>query len=528
MRGVFLKIALRLFCGFVYSALVKNFMSLPYFIQSLSALVIGSAVTSISPAATPPNIIIFYADDMGYGDLAANNPASKIPTPNLDKLAAEGARFTDGHSSSGICTPSRYAMLTGRHHWRDFHDIAGAFDGTVFKKGQLTLPAMLREKGYTTACIGKWHLGFDWDGIRKPGTPKNSIEHTDFDWTKPFAGGPLDHGFDTYFGDNVINFPPYAWIENDKLVEPPDTTLKTPPGKPKEGGWECRPGPARSDWDFYKVLPTLTRKSVEYVRSRKGKEQPFFLYVPFPSPHAPIIPNNEFDKKSKAGPYGDYVVQTDDACGQILRALREAGLANNTIVIFSADNGPEHFAYARDQKYDHWSSTPFRGLKRDIYEGGHHVPFLIKWPEVIKPGTVSSALISQVDLMATFADAAGYDLPHTSAEDSYDFLPFLRGKVSEAPRTTIVHNTKKDHYAIRHGDWLLVDAKNGYGQSSPQPWMKKHNQPADDDQPVELYNLKGDPGQRNNLAVQHPDTVIELQALLKKIRQQGHSAPRLD
>jgi arylsulfatase A len=481
-----------------------------------------------APATAKPNILILYADDMGYGDLGANNPASRIPTPNLDRLAAEGLRFTDGHSSSGVCTPSRYAMLTGRHHWRDFHGIAGAFDGPVFKPGQLTMPAMLRQQGYATACIGKWHLGMDWDAIRIPGTPKKTIQHSDFDWTKKFPGGPVDHGFDYYFGDNVINFPPYAWIENDRLVAPPDTTLTNVPGKPKEGAWECRPGPARSDWDFYQVLPTLTRKGVEYIQSRKNKAQPFFLYFPLPSPHAPIVPTDAFDGKSKAGAYGDYVAETDDMCGQLLAALRQSGLESNTIVIFSADNGPEFYAYARDERFDHWSAAPFRGLKRDIYEGGHHVPFVIKWPGVTKAGAVTHALMSQVDLMATFAALGNFDLPKNAAEDSFNFAPWLKGETKTPPRSTMVHNTNAKDYAIRDGDWLLVDAKSGAARRATPAWDKKHHQPPDDDLPVELYNLKDDIGQRHNLAAGHPEKVAELQALLKKVRDQGHSSPRLD
>jgi arylsulfatase A len=483
---------------------------------------------SAAALAAPPNIVILYADDMGYGDLGANNPKSKIPTPNLDRLSAEGMRFTDGHSSSGICTPSRYSLLTGRHHWRDFHGIVNALGPTVFKKDQLTLPQMLREKGYATACIGKWHLGWNWDAIRKPGTPKKSIKHTDFDWSMAVPDGPLDHGFDHYFGDTVINFPPYAWINDNKLVDPPDTTFTNNPIHPKEGEWECRPGPARSDWDFYQNLPTLTRKAVEYVTSRKGSDKPFFLYVPFPSPHAPIIPTAAFDGKSKAGPFGDYVVQTDDACGQILNAIKEIGAEENTIVIFSADNGPEIYAYARDEKYGHWSAAPFRGLKRDIYEGGHHVPFVIKWPGLTKPGTVSDALISQVDFVATFAGLLKYDLPDHSAEDSHDFFPFLSGKSEKAPRTTIVHNTNPEKYALRHNGWLLIDTKTGNARPVPKEWMTKHEVPADDEQPVELYNLKDDITQRHNLAAEHPETVREMQLLLRKIRDQGHSAPRLD
>lgn len=476
-----------------------------------------------------PNIVILYADDMGFGDLAANNPASKIPTPHLDKLVATGMNFTDGHSSSGVCTPSRYALLTGRHHWRDFHGIVNSFGGTVFKEGQLTLPGMLQENGYTTACIGKWHLGWDWDAIRKPDTPRKSIEPDHFDWSKPVPGGPLARGFDHYFGDTVINFPPYAWIEDDKLVTAPDTLMDTNKWKPiKEGNWECRPGPMVTGWDPYQNLPETTRRGVEYIRAQKDSGKPFFLYFAYPSPHAPIIPNDEFDGKSEAGPYGDFVFETDNSIGKLLAALEESGQADNTIVIFSADNGSEYYAYERDEKYDHWSSAPFRGLKRDIYEGGHHVPFIIRWPGVTKPGSSSGALISQVDLMATLASLLGHDLPQNSAEDSHDFLPYLQGRADAGPRTSMVHNTNANQYAVRDGDWVLINTKTGWARPAPPEWNAKHQQPADDGQPVELYNLKEDIQQRHNLASNHPERVEALQALLKKLRNQGHSAPRLD
>ncbi len=494
------------------------------FFASLSLVGLASGATP-DGSSTRPNVLVLYADDMGYGDLGANNPKSKIPTPHLDQLAASGMRFTDGHSSSGICTPSRYALLTGRHHWRDFHGIAGAFDGSFFKPGQLTMAAMLRQKGYATACIGKWHLGFDWDAIRKPGFEKNAVSHEAYDWSKPFPGGPLSVGFDHYFGDNVINFPPYAWIMDDRIPVPPDMTLKKVPLAPKEGSWECRDGPGRSDWDFYKVLPTLTEKGEAYIRSRKGKAEPFFLYFPLPSPHAPIIPNDEFDGKSKAGPYGDFVVQTDDSCGRLLTALRESGLESNTIVIFSADNGPENYAYARDAKFDHWSAAPFRGLKRDIYEGGHHVPFLIRWPGVTKPGAVTDALIGQVDLMATLAAALDFKLPADAAADSHNFLPWLKGEQKSSPRVSMVHNTSAKKYAFRHGDWLLVDDSTGAARLAPAEWNNKHKYEPEDKQQVELYNLKEDIGQRHNLAEKHPDKVKELQAALAKTREEPRSAP---
>jgi len=479
------------------------------------------AATTLALPAAPPNILLLYADDLGYGDLGVNNPASKIPTPHLDKLAAAGMNFTDGHSSSGICTPSRYALLTGRHHWRDFHGIVKAFGKPPFKEGQLTMPGMLREKGYATACIGKWHLGWDWDAIRKPDTPAQSNHFGDFDWTQPVPGGPLDRGFDHYFGDTAINFPPYAWIEDDKLVDAPDTMMDTTMWKKiKEGNWECRPGPMVTGWDPYENIPETTRRGVEYIRSHKDSEKPFFLYFAYPSPHAPIIPNDEFDGKSQAGPYGDFVFETDHSVGQLLAALEETGQAENTIVIFTADNGPEHYAYPRDEKYDHWSSAPFRGLKRDLYEGGHHVPTIIRWPGVIKPETTSHALISQTDFMATFASLVGYELPGSAADDSFDFLPYLRGQVETGPRTSMVHNTKIDHYALRDGDWVLIDTDTGYtSRKAPPAWNEKHKYPANDNQPVELYNLKEDIGQRINLAARHPEKVKEMQDLLKMIRQ---------
>ena len=497
-------------------------------------LLAGAAPVSLLSAAEVaphrPNVVILYADDMGYGDLAANNPDSKIPTPNLDGLAAEGMRFTDAHSSSGICTPSRYALLTGRHHWRDFHGIVGSFGASVFKPGQLTLPEMLQRCGYDTACVGKWHLGWNWDAIRRPGTDPKSHAHADFEWSRPIPDGPLAHGFDRYFGDDVINFPPYAWIENDRVVEAPDTTLERMPGRPKEGEWECRPGPARREWDPYQVLPKLTDQAVDFVRSRRGDPRPFLLYFPLPSPHAPIVPTDAFDGRSGAGPFGDYVVQTDDACGRVLAALREAELESDTVVVFSSDNGPEIYAYARDAAFDHWSAAPFRGLKRDLYEGGHHVPFLLKWPGVTQAGAVSDALVSQVDLMATLADAIGFELPPDAAADSHDLFPWLTGRAVVPPRHTIVHNTAAGRYAIRHDGWLLVDGGTGVTEprkrSPPAAWNEKHGYPAEDGQPAELYDLRQDAGQRRNLAADQPGQVRELRDRLERIRREERSAPR--
>ena len=504
-----------------------------------AALLLGcqpQETASTEPAK--PNILILYADDLGYGDLGSYNPDSKIPTPHLDRLAAEGMRFTDGHSSSGICTPSRYAMLTGRHHWRKFHGIVGVFENSVFDAEELTLPEMLQAEGYTTAAIGKWHLGWDWSALVQPDAEplvynerrnRTTYKPDAMNWSKPISNGPLAHGFDYYFGDTVINFPPYAWIENDRVMEAPDRMMDESLWKPvKEGNWECRPGPMVSGWDPYENIPTTTEKGVAKIRELAARDEPFLLYFAFPSPHAPIIPNDRFDGASEAGPYGDFVVETDAAVGRLLDALREAGVAEDTMVIFSSDNGPEHYAYERDEKTGHWSSDPLRGAKRDIYEGGHRVPFIVKWPGVVEAGSESDALVSQIDLMATLAGALGVDLPDDQAEDSHNQLPVLTGERTSA-RDTHIHNTFEDHYAIRHGNWLLIDAEMGYTRMRPklEKWEERHGY-EDNDLPFELYRLDQDMEQRENLAAQHPKKVEELQALLKRIREQGFSAPRLE
>jgi arylsulfatase A len=481
-----------------------------------------------------PNILILYADDLGYGDLASYNPASKIPTPHLDRLASQGMRFTDAHSSSGVCSPSRHALLTGRYHWRDFHEVVKSFGPSVFRPGIPTLPAMLRAEGYATAAIGKWHLGWDWNAIKKesarPGgrAGKNQVLGPEaFDWSRPIPGGPLSVGFDHYFGDDVINFPPYCWIEDDKVVRAPDTMMDPRQWKPlKEGAWECRPGPMATGWDPYQNIPVTTARAVDFILSRKDAEKPFFLYFAYPSPHAPIIPNEEFRGKSGAGPYGDFLVETDHSIGRILGALEEAGLADDTLVVFSADNGPEHYAYLRDKKFAHWSSHPLRGVKRDLYEGGHRIPFLARWPGVVPPGRVCDALVSQIDLMATFAAVVGHTLPPNAAVDSHDLLPVLRGG-SGPVRENLIHNTTPEGYAIRQGDWVLVESRDGYVSRRDPDWESRHSYPADDDHPVELYHLKADLAQKQNLAAAHPEKVQELGQALRRIRQQARSAPRL-
>ena len=475
-----------------------------------------------------PNIIILYADDMGFGDLAIENVNSKIPTPNLDKLASEGLLMTDAHSSSGICTPSRYALLTGRYHWRDFHDIVKSMEGSVFKEEQLTLPGLMKSNGYATAAIGKWHLGWDWEAIRKKNflnKEKSVLRGKEieiwpseaYDWSKSIPHGPLSIGFDYYFGDGTINFPPYVWIENDKVTETPTTTMVHPKGVSLEGNWELRPGPAVKNWNLFDVLPTLTKKAVSYIENRKEQKTPFFLYMAFPSPHAPIIPNKEFRGKSEAGPYGDYVNQTDWCVGQILEALEAIGATDNTIVIFSSDNGPEHYAYDRITKYNHASNAPFRGLKRDIYEGGHHVPFIVRWPNKIKPGTKSKAIFNQIDILKTLSSLTGSQLPKGFKNDSYDFSNLWLGDDKNfTGRPSMVHNTHASKYALRKENWLYINNANGYHSRTPE-WEDDMYEKTNDT--VQLFNLKSDVSQKANVASLYPEIVKSMQLELNKVRE---------
>jgi arylsulfatase A len=477
-----------------------------------------------------PNIVIFYADDMGYGDLNCLNPESKIPTPHLDQLASEGMLFTDAHSSSGVCSPSRFAMLTGMYHWRRQHGIVNSFGKPFFNEADITLPEVLSANGYTTACIGKWHLGWDWEFKNEPsgevvqwGRSTKFYGPEDIDWTQPVSGGPVDRGFDYYFGDGTINFPPYAWVENDRIIEAPTEIMDISNigFETKEGNWEFRPGPKVKGWDPYEVLPELTEKAIEWVNNR-SRNQPFFLYFSFPSPHAPIIPNDEFIGTSDAGGYGDFLYQTDWVTGQILNALKEKGFDDNTIVIFSSDNGPEHYAFERARKYGHYSMGEFRGLKRDVWEGGHRVPLIIKWPGQVKEGSVSGKLISQIDFMATLTAAAGIELPANAAPDSYNFLPELKGDASGiAGREVLIHNTNANKWAVRKGSWLYISDKTGQHTDMPE-FFKNLREYADFETDGLLFNLEEDPGQRINLYDQYPEIVNELKGLLTDQKAKGY------
>ena len=456
---------------------------------------------SVSVAAKPPNILVILADDLGYGDVQALNPTrGKIKTPHLDRLAAQGMTFTDAHSGSSVCTPTRYGLLTGRYAWRSRLQkgvLDGSDDPPLIAEGRLTVPALLKKNGYTTAAIGKWHLGFLSERPTSPTTAapaaptkKSKMGDAGLPVGSRIIGGPITRGFDYFWGcSNARTMS--GLIENDRVIE------SLPP---------------------IQMLPRLERQAVNYVAehaaaAKAGK--PFFLYIPLTSPHTPILPTPEWQGKSGLGAYGDFVMQTDAVVGNILAALDEHGLAANTLVIFTADNGcsPQAGTPALE-KQGHFASAEFRGYKADIWEGGHRVPFLARWPDKIKSASTSAQLICHVDLLATCAEILGTPLPANAGEDSVSLLPLLRG--SDRPvREHAVSASIQGTPAVRSGSWKYIPAPGSGG------WGKGGDQA----QPVQLYNLADDLGETKNLAAAQPEKVAEMKILLEKLITAGRSTP---
>jgi arylsulfatase A-like enzyme len=384
---------------------------------------------------------------------------------------------------------------------------------------------MFKQKGYSTGCFGKWHLGWDFDAIRKPGTKKGDPRADSYDWTKRFPNGPLDQGFDYYFGDGTINFPPYCWIEGDRFV-----TIPTKPvikSTPLAGGGSFRKGPMAETWNPYDILPTITEKTVEWI-SKQKKDQPFFAYLAFNSPHYPIVPNQEYHGKSKAGFYGDFVIETDAMVGKVMQALIKHGFSDNTLVVFSADNGPETHAFERLEEFDQWSSGKYRGVKRDIYEGGHRVPFIVRWPGKITPKSISNEVVSQVDLAATFAKIIDYPLREKEAIDSYNLLPVLESKKYSKPlRVATVQNTSPKKFALRQGDWVLIDAPTGAARKEKKDYLDSFGlEPYGTGHSGLLFNLKNDPRQSQNLYNKYSDRAKRMKALLQEYLDGKPCAPR--
>lgn len=460
-----------------------------------SALFLVPLARSSAAESTKPNLVYILADDLGYGDVHCLNPQrGKIATPHIDKLASQGMTFTDAHSGSSVCTPTRYGLLTGRYAWRTHlqKGVLSDYVEPLIASGRLTVPALLKEHGYHTAIIGKWHLGFTVKGGEEQvdrfgkmgGAPMGAV-------TKD---GPLTRGFDEYFGFHHARMMKSVF-ENDrvtKIIEPVD------------------------------MLPALTKRSVDYIKERSKAGQPFFLYLPLNSPHTPIVPSKEWQGKSGLGDYVDFVMETDWAVGEVLNALEEAGVAGHTLVIFTSDNGCSKAAgISKLEEQGHFPSADLRGSKADIWDGGHRLPFFVRWPGKVKAGTQSAQLICHTDFMATCAEILGITLPDTAGEDSVSILPALLGTDKAPLREAVVHHSINGSFAIRQGRWKLELCAGSGGWSDPKPGSKaEKGLPA-----VQLYDLDADLAETRNLEAGQPGEVKRLTQLLEQIIANGRSTP---
>ena len=473
-----------------------------------------------------PNIIYVLADDMGYGDVSKFNPEGKIITPNLDQLANEGILFTDAHTSSSVCTPTRYGILTGRYNWRSKLK-SGVLTGkskALIPPSRTTVASMLKLQGYQTAFIGKWHLGWDWalkDSVDTSGTGWDPEDFDIIDFTKPVTNTPNNLGFDYAYGHAAsLDMAPYVYVENGQVTALPDTTTIN---TGKYSWW--REGPTGSDFDHDDVTPNFFRRAEEYIVENSGSGAPFFLYLALPSPHTPILPTEEWKDKSNLNPYADFVMMIDSYMGELMKKVKEAGVEDNTLIIFTTDNGCAPAAGIEElQEMGHYPGYIYRGHKADIYEGGHRVPFIVKWPAIIDAGITNDQIVCTTDLMATLADIVGYSLQDTEGEDSFSMLPLFNQDSSDKPvREAIIHHSINGIFAIRKNDWKLIMAPGSGGWSLPNP--DTDQEVIDTLPPLQLYNLTIDPGETHNLQANNPEVVSELKSLLIRTIQEGRSTP---
>lgn len=483
------------------------------FLSLGSLAVLGSCAQPQAQEPKKPNIVFIFADDMGYGDVSALNENSKIQTTNIDRIAHEGVTFTDAHSSSSVSTPSRYSLLTGRYNWRSTmkSGVLMGYNNALIAPDRKTIANVLQGQGYQTACIGKWHLGWDWNNIEAG--PEN------VDFSKPIANGPTTRGFDYFYGIIAsLDMAPYVYVENDMPTALPDRETVN------DGMKYWRKGPTASDFDHEQTLPNFINRAVSYIHDKSKEDKPFYLYLPLPAPHTPILPIKEYQGKSGLNPYGDFVLMVDDMVGKVMKALKDAGVEENTIIVFSTDNGCSPQAkFDELQEKGHYPSYIYRGHKADLFDGGHRIPCVVRWPARIKPHVVDQT-ICLTDFFATFAAVADYRLKDTEGEDSYNILPLLLDeKESNVIREATVHHSINGEFTIRKGDWKLLLSPSSGGWSFPKPGT--------DDEViktlplVQLYNMKEDPAETNNVYAEHPEIVKDLKDLMVKYVKDGRSTP---
>ena len=464
-----------------------------------------------------PNVVLVMADDLGIGDVSPTNPACKIPTPHLAKLAAEGMTFLDAHSTSAVCTPTRYALMTGRYNWRSRLEkgVLGGWSDHLIPADRPTVAHMMRAQGYATAMVGKWHLGWDW--------ARNGETQKDVDFTKPVLNGPDINGFDRYFAHNgSLDMPPYVWVDTGGVTAVPDR-VEGVARKDDRYGW-YRKGPIGSAFHIDEVLPLLFGKAVSYVEERAEAAQggdPFFLYLALPAPHTPIVPVPPFKDASGLNSYADFVMQVDHHMGELLAAIEAGGIEGETLVVFTSDNGcsPEaNFELLREN--GHAPCAGFRGHKADIYEGGHRVPLVVRWPGRVPAGKTTGALACLTDVYATLHDLTGAAPAAVGGEDGHSWVPLFEGEETSGRKTLVSHSVS-GHFAIREGPWKLCLAGGSGGWSAPkEKAAKEQGLP-----PMQLFHLGDDPGERRNLVAEHPERVASLLRTLDEEVRRGRSTP---
>ena len=508
----------------------------------LLCTVLSFAIVTDQTPAKPkhPNIVYILADDLGYGDVSCYNTESKIDTPHVDRLAAEGMRFTDAHTPSAVCTPTRYGILTGRYAWRTRlkYRVLDGFDPPLIEEGRLTVPALLKQHGYDTACVGKWHLGMQWTDKNGQSVPAVPVDRktrprvgSDVDYTRPVKGGPTARGFDWYFGISAsLNMSPFCYLLNDRPVRLP--VLDQPRISTEFISVDA--GVRSPDFTIYGVMPRLAGEAVGYIERHTDEhpDRPFFLYAPLTSPHLPLVPNEEYRGTSKAGHYGDFVAETDAFVGAVLETLDRTGQTDNTLVIFTSDNGGlyhywdpkeaddvKHYKVrARGQyvkQFGHQGNAHLRGTKADIWEGGHRVPFVVRWPGKTPRGAVSNELIELTDLLATCAELVDTKLPSGMGEDSRNALAaLLHAKPKKPVRDYAVHHSLWGTFAIRKGPWKMIPHRGSGGFTFPRELdPEKVGGP-----PGQLYHLAEDPAETQNVWEKNPDVVRELSDLLARVQ----------
>jgi arylsulfatase A-like enzyme len=493
---------------------------------------------SAAESSKKPNIIVILADDLGYGDVGCYNPESRIPTPNMDRLAREGMLFTDAHSPCTVCTPTRYSLLTGQLAFRVPNGgrvFSGVGGPSLIAPNKLTLPKMLREQGYSTSCVGKWHIGLTFRDNQ--GTPihKGDVESAGLiDYSRRIEGGPLDCGFDRFFGTACCPTTDwlYAYIDGDRIPVPPTGLLDKSKLPKHPYANDNRRGLHAPDFDLQEVDLKFLEKSQSFLRQHvlETPDRPFFLFHATQAVHLPSFPGKEFQGKTKSGPHGDFIFEFDHIVGELTKTLRELGLEDNTLVIVTSDNGPEVptvFHMRKDHQHD--GARPWRGLKRDNWEGGHRVPFVVRWPGKVAPGSTCAHVTSLCDIMMTTAEILQVKMPDDAGEDSISMLPMLLNSENQPGRPYLIQQafTGAKDLAIRRGKWKYLAHKGSGGNNyETNPDLKEFAWT--DTAPTakgQLFDLENDPGETKNLALIHPDIVAELESLLKQSLESGRSRP---